>query len=351
MKIRTDWKKSAARAAARVAASGLEHAVKKGFENLVGSSTNTKVPRDGPQVINTTENFVQLYAKKGKKRKHRKPSKFVKKVRKALEKSTPMNIIYQYSSATVWPLTWPSSETANQVVKGQDLGYTLGGTTSGCWPHTAILQQLNNTGWVKNATATGSATPTLNQDYILKLSKIDLTIKLRTIATLTTATCVILDIYECIATQSHSLGIHNSPYNTWDNLDSLTEPSLFSAGSFSDKGMTPWQTPGFGKFWSIVKKTRLRLTALEPHQYQLVGIPGFYGGKDTNPNVVIKGKTKGLLFIICGEPYLTGITSGIASIDVQLNRTVHWKLPNGASDIIQIAETMGTAAVYALGAT
>lgn len=320
------------------------------LENAIAGTKSVATQADGAQPISTNTNTVQLYGKKRKKSRRKKPTKFVTKVRKALEKSSPMNVIYQWSNEAIWATAWPAGETANQIVKGADIGYTLGGNVANAFPHTYITSQIANVGWVEGVTAKVNPQGTIDMDYIVKMSKIDLVIKLKNV-TINTATCVLLDIYECISTNSHTSSNHLTPYNTWDTLDAATEPGSNSAGDFSGKGITPWQCPGFGKYWSILKKTRLRLTALEPHNYQMIGVPGFYSGKETSSHYCLKGKTKGLLFVICGEPYLTGIANTTNLLDIMLNRTVHYKLPNGQSLINQTNETMGLAPQYVLTTT
>jgi len=315
------------------------------------SSTKNQNPRgrDGPQIIDTSQNFVTQFVKNKKTKQKSRKTKFEKKVAKALLIKTSKNIFFQYSTYATWATDWGINEGIQQIVRGQDVGYTVGGfQDSTAFPFNYLKLASENVGWVKAATAVAQKINSNTEVYVCTLIQVDYTFRLIP-STITTATCVIMDIYECIAAQTQSLLGHTTPASSWITVDSNFEQLVNGAGNALSKGMTPWQSQGFGQYWTILKKTRIRMTPLEPHCYQLRGVPGVYNaGKSMSGSDVIKGKTKGLLFVICPEQYKTGIATSVALIEVGFNRTCHWKLPNGASVVNQNIKTMGEISQYTL---
>jgi len=348
-KANQNWKRQALDGIKRIAIKQGGEFLKRKLQDTITSSSSTKNqnsrPRDGAQIIDTSQNYVTQFVKNKKTKKSRK-TKFEKKVAKALQTKAAKNIFFQYSTYGTWSTDWAANEGIQQIVRGDDLSYTVGGNNGTAFPNVNLVAASEGVGWVKTATAVAQKSAVGNRYYIVSLIQVDYTFKLKTLVGLTTATCVILDIYECIASQTQSTYL--TPASTWNAVDSSLEQLGNNAGNSVSKGMTPWQSQSFGQFWTILKKTRIRMTPLEPHCYQLRGVPGIYSGTE-NTNYVVKGKTKGLLFVICPEQYQTGIANAVPIIDIGFNRTCHWKLPNGASVVNQNIKTMGEINQITLG--
>lgn len=115
-----------------------------------------------------------------------------------------------------------------------------------------------------------------------------------------------LDIYECVARVDIDVINYSTPYkafkfllgNTWDPASALTGLTYASRALITDSGMTPFQVPEFGKYWKILKKTRVESQPDERIVYQMSGYRGKIKAGEDLKTYAKAGKTKSLLIIV-----------------------------------------------------
>lgn len=124
---------------------------------------------------------------------------------------------------------------------------------------------------------------------------------------------VIFNIYECVAAQDITDETLSTPVRTWQTLQLASEILSTDAQlRGTDKGDEPTDTALFGKYWKILKKTKVRLPPASAEQgsavvynYQTFAM---YASKMIwrsryNELYAVKGKTK--YFMIVFDPDLT----------------------------------------------
>lgn len=158
-------------------------------------------------------------------------------------------------------------------------------------------------------------------DYDLLGASMTLSFKTQAVASM------YVDIYECVAA-SHITDIaFASAYLAWVACALQSEVDLSLAytkltASFS--GATPYQAPGFGKYWKIVKKTRVMCGASTKTNYTL-----FTGKKHINNakelgRYATKGLTKDL--IIVANPTYHGDVTAITQLTIEWSKNYSMKL-------------------------
>jgi len=123
-----------------------------------------------------------------------------------------------------------------------------------------------------------------------------------TVSFLTKATATMfVDIYECIAAANITDTAFATARGAWATcLTSNTESDYLSVrtnltNTFT--GCTPYQAPGFGKYWKILKKTRIMCPVSSKTNYTYYTRPKFIVNAKHIGQYATKGLTKDLIIV------------------------------------------------------
>lgn len=141
---------------------------------------------------------------------------------------------------------------------------------------------------------------------------------------------IFIDIYECVASSNVTDANYNSARLAWLNALALNiESDAIAARTnllSTMSGCTPYQAPGFAKYWKIIKKTRVLAGPGSKTNYT-------YFTKGRNVKVAktlgqyaTKGLTKDLIIVV--NPTYNGDTVAAApQINVEWSKTYAVKVP------------------------
>lgn len=149
---------------------------------------------------------------------------------------------------------------------------------------------------------------------------------------------VLVDIYECVSRDAIPDPLFATAYLAFKNCLGLTTgPNAANTGDVIDwskmteasSGVTPYQAPGFGKYWKILKKTRLNIEAEQKVMYTMNGYKGkVQFAEDMDVTTVAKGKVKDLIIIV-NPIYGEGFSTNCIAAKLEYVKTYNFAWTNG----------------------
>lgn len=267
---------------------------------------------------------------------------FKKKVIKAMNAGGPMSMLHEKTTDNVSTKFLDFVNTLGtaisdrtQLVIGAQLFFLLGFRKS-TWSASKILNEVREYNQVNNGaiTALTSSIASLNKIHVQyhcarycfenRSTRLDL----------------IMDVYEFVATKSHSDEYFITPYNTLLQNDSVGFPSkkISNMGDsrYDEKGITPLDFPGMGDYWKLVKKTRVVVPhnsteGINPYvNYNMYTRPYSLYDSVAEPSGtrVMKGITKGLLIIVAPDSISGGYQTDEDIIRIGVSHITHFKIEN-----------------------
>lgn len=152
------------------------------------------------------------------------------------------------------------------------------------------------------------------------------------------------DIYECVSRADISEQNYLTATNAWSVLskeafDPATDPIVgtgleFTQANVNTAGYTPYQTPDFGKYWKILKKTRVQLVQGTKANYTMWGYKGMCkAGHDLQD--IPKGKVKDLI-IVLNPTHNDEAGVAVEMATIEWTKTWNFKWPMGPSQLKSI---------------
>jgi len=273
-------------------------------------------------------------------KKRRRLRRFRKKVLRAIKPKQAMNC-FQY----VWsaPSTWNADTddfigqelaAGNQIVLGAHpkWGINIGDATLTGFAYVSavgvIAQEMQK--YQPRISGTDIAIDTNqardNNVYYVQRAYAKLTIQ-----NPNTAKDLIFDLYECVAAQDIAAESFATPALAWSSMQQTVDDyATGTKGEIFTKGTEPTDCPNFGKYWKILKKTKVRIPAASDpvNAYQTFKMysPRFiYRGQRFNLKFAIKGITKYFMIIIDPEQGPTRYVVGNTVARIYKHTNYHYK--------------------------
>lgn len=300
-----------------------------------------------------TQNQTYSKRKKGRKtkkakRRLKKKRTFARKVKRVIKKRQGLKV---YLEKTVVPRQITSSTTGvgtgslvvgNQLVLGGLSGWMV--NPGGAWGGT-ISTPLYLAGKCDdyNIVINGSiiAGPTAGEtaersSSFCRRTYCELTIGNTNDPSAGAARDLIFDLYECVAAANINDANYATPANTmyscYTDVVPLTTGTAYSSAT---KGSEPWDYPRFGKFWTILKKQKVRIPYAEAvkglaisqnyQTFRMYGPPLVYNAVKYNDTWAIKGKTKAFMMIIDTDVYRTRYVADEPVCEIFMHRKTRFQ--------------------------
>lgn len=302
---------------ASAGAAYLAHVAKREFEKPSNVDTNIN--------LNSAFNSTSLYSKTGRKKrklsaavKKRKvvARKFTKKVKKVLTKFVPWST-YTFNSNSTYAITgvpnasitqqdvWGAGSSSAQLLVGY--GLILDGGLRDVSHITAIADSYGHV--EDSAAAVPTAVNPLNSNMIRFHWTVRMELDLYCQNTeINDANPLYVDIYECVANANITDIDYANPGQAWtqchaNNADKAT----FGTDTVdypNARGNTPFNCPGFSKYWKICQVTRIRIATSAPYHYVMY-TGGLWDPRKYTNVYAVKGQTKGIVMVGCPIQTLT----------------------------------------------
>lgn len=147
-----------------------------------------------------------------------------------------------------------------------------------------------------------------------------------------------IDIYECVTRDDVGDSTFNNAALCWQNsllqttgpnAVNVADPIIWAKVAPDQSGCTPYQAPGFGKYWKVLKKTRVSIGADQKVNYTMSGYKGkVQFAEDMNTVCLSKGKVKDLMIVV--NPTFNGdIVASQKPIELEWSKTYNFNWTNG----------------------
>jgi len=297
-------------------------------------------------MVNNAEPSASMYKRKYK-RKNKKIIKakrrFAKKVNRVIYKKRPLNVTLERAAdfTLVSDLT-VEDDAYFQHVFVQDAGLEqrktmIGlGLAHGQWDLNRIGNDIiKDAGWVSAGTAQNQQKLGQNGFYFKGFLKMS-------IQNPNLADTLDYDVYTCVAAQDIASATYKSPgiamvYCLGDTQVPQSETIL----NERSKGITPFDVPQFGEWWTVQDCTRIRLPPGQKNSFSLY-TKGFWDYEKWVGKFAKKGVTKGFLIIARPTRCYPTIAAVYQNCNVSCQKVFRWKpvgaiLPNNQSLTNQFA--------------
>lgn len=289
-----------------------------------GSAKPTPTSR-GNATITRQHDLRTTFSRRRPSRKYKRLRKFASKVRKAQTLNSPLHIGSEATSGLLIMATGP--------VNTRNLQFSLGHTPSSMTD--LRLMAVNATGWnalhqaLLNAPIDQAGdiarSSTANQLRFWAQQRMDLALEN------ISGVAILLDIYICRAAQDIPAFVpHSSAVNAWSTCLSETQslsgiPPYVSLASPIFAGVTPFDAPSFGKWWTIVSKQRIEIqpgevisTSIAPKGYNITTAK--WEGKN-----VKKGITHDVILTAC--PTYNSFPPNTSVLQIQWAKLTKMRMP------------------------
>ena len=302
-------------------------------------------PSSNPNRNNNAPVTVQNDVKVNKRKKRnpikiKRELKFKRKVEKALKPSQSLFVyseIYNTVSfnfpAIVAPVTnvsqtqgLPSANdghltmNSGSAVTGRDLTYMFGAYNS-------LSTSLNT----NVSTGQMAPNPTVGLTMEWHLATMEISLTNNSVG----ATPMLYDVYECVAAKDISDPLYGYPRAAWAyqlQINLNVASSGFVQPLTTYNGQTPYDCPGFGKYWKVVKKTRVYLGPATTTELKVYSKIKRLRYDKTSGLYAIKGRTRGVI-IVGGVGDNAGGTAGSACGRFTVQKTWHFRYTNGNNEL------------------
>lgn len=280
---------------------------------------------NGP--ITTQSDFRQTGGKKRLTKRQKKWKSFVKKVHKATDQNDKTHFL-QEAHDTDLTITGTAGVQFQQLagtnaVAG-DINLQLsavGNSATGPLRFVTNLIQQKSVSTVAAGT-TATATPLKDVKYKLLGASCTFSIKNQM------AYNMYIDIYECVAAAHIIDSTFSTARAAWINclaLNAQTDQTLgFTKLSVSQSGSTPYQAPGFGRYWKIIKKTRVLTVPGSITNYTFFTRKKFVNNSIEISRYATKGLTKDIILV--ANPTFNGDTTVASIFDLEWSKSYAVKM-------------------------
>lgn len=273
-----------------------------------------------PNTATTQNDDVQVFKKRKIGKAKIKKLKFQKKVQDAARKPQEFNLLHQYSTTATTAYSRASSVTSStvqyQFPSQQSAAF---GINLGALANNSDLSKI--IGYINNPGTTGA--PVAASSYvgrgIITASRHSLAIKSPTYLQE-------MDVYQFVAAIDIGDSAMRDPITAWNSLAaSLTIASAGTLATSEFTGITPLDTPAFGRYWKLLNKQRVFLQPGSQVLLDMKKLPKFtYNAEEISNKYALKGKTMYWL-IIGGVGNTVDVqNAGIVFTSVN-NRIQHYK--------------------------
>lgn len=308
------------------------------FRTRLRERANAKYSNNNSSVVTSQRDVKTTKKRKYNKKLAKKQRAFATKVQKALLPKQELNVY----SETHLAQTQLSYSTTNLNVRGQtvssnNLFLNMGKKWSTDQNAGFVMGRYQNIAGSTDIVANKSAKSTIpSAEFKLHMMNSSLDISITNpLATSTQPT--LYDIYECVAAQDISVLQFSTPVACWQNLlnDNYSPTDGASNRPTVDtNGQTPYDCPMFGKYWKILKKTRLYLGPGTTSEIKISSGKYTLSGDKFEDNYAIAGISKGVIIIAgIGDNTNWPLTGTVLRYVAQ--KTWHFKYEIGESELPQ----------------
>lgn len=273
-------------------------------------SRSTQTSTQPSKTVVTKYHDVRVNRKRRRlSRRKKKWIGFVKKVDKAVHFSDQLHSLLEQTGTQQNVAIFSGSATAQTVYNPTDSGPNdlrlgcYGSSSSGL---RRFLIEMKDKSAVSQSSGGFAQTMIANDfdsfKFYVQSSVLNLTIR-----NPNPERVVIADIYECVSRINMTDVPQLFAQDTWSAYSDTTAsptvpapptPIFWSRINPNMSGSTPYACPDFGKYWKILKKTKVVLQANEMSSYKMMGYRGPVDcGKDMELGFVPKGKCKDLIIV------------------------------------------------------
>lgn len=257
---------------------------------------NPGAPSGGP--ITTQRDVKVTRGRKRLSRGQKRWKRFVKKVNKATDANEKTHFLMEANNAyatITGTMAFDVQDVMTTSTSGDDYNLLLSSVgniaTGPCLFINNLRQQKPTTGTASTAVATDFN----NLKY--KLLGASCTVSFLTKSTAS----MFVDIYECVAASDITNANYGTAQLAWDScLDNNTELDQLGVRAslvYTFTGCTPYQAPGFNKWWKIIKKTRIICPASSKTNYTYYTKAKYINNAKTIGQYATKGLTKDLIIV------------------------------------------------------
>lgn len=294
------------------------------YSNKKRKTSNSKGPSSGP--ITAQRDFATSFSRSKPSRGGRKWKSFVRKVKKATEDNDKTHFLVEANSVAVTVTGTVALDVQEVVgstytaVKNNFQLSAVGNIATGPGKMADNLIYQPSVDTVAAGTTNVTA-PIKAIDYNLLGACMTLSFKTQVVNPM------YVDIYECVAASHITDTNFASAYLAWVACALQSEVDLSLAHTkltASFTGSTPYQAPGFGKYWKILKKTRVLCGPGTKTNYTFfTGKRHVQNAKELN-RYATKGLTKDL--IIVANPTYHGDVGAITQLTIEWSKNYNLKL-------------------------
>lgn len=277
--------------------------------------------------ITTQSDYKQSKGFKRLTKRQKSWKKFVKKVHKATDQNDKTHFIVEAHDTNLG-VTGTAGVQFQQVVAtnaaASDINLQLSPVGNTAMGPGRFITNLIQQKAVTTVAAGTTATATTFRDTKYKLLGASCTISMKN----DTTSNMYIDIYECVASSHITETTFQTARAAWINCLNLNGQPDQTAGFnkllTTHSGCTPYQAPGFGKYWKIIKKTRVFTTPASITNYTYFTRPRLINNAAETGRFATKGLTKDL--IIVTNPTFNGDTILVNLFDIEWSKSYAVKL-------------------------
>lgn len=329
------WTKNAMRVGGKIIVAG----AKKGTQNYIA---NMIAPKANKSNIVTSQQDVSVTRKRKRNIKSlQKQKRFKAKIYKALAPDQELNVYCENSLKGVIP-----------NIVGAQVGQQYVSTDLPMLLNTGVLWSSDtNTGWIlgryRNITGSNNVLAAQGSKGLINFNAFKMNFgltKMEISITNRLAVPLVYDVYECVA--ARDLGTADANYNyptrCWIQclLDAYVPTDVTTNNPVrpvvQTAGQTPYDVPSFGRYWKILKKTRVLLPPGNTSEQMIMGNKFTMSGDRFNNNFAIKGLTKGVIIVGgVGDNSAAPASATPETTSVVTNKTWHFKYQLGEGELPQ----------------
>jgi len=277
--------------------------------------------------ITTQSDFKSFSGKKRLTKRQKKWKTFVKKVHKATDQNDKTHFLQEAHNANLGILGTIGIQFQQVVVTStgaSDINLQLsavGNVATGPGRFVTNLIQQKSVSTVAVGT---TATTTPFKDVKYKLLGASCTFSMKN----DTTSNMYIDVYECVAASNITDSVFSTAREAWVQClllnGQVDQTAGFTKLTLTQSGATPYQAPGFGRYWKIIKKTRVFTTPSSITNYTFFTKPRFINNSVETGRFATKGLTKDI--IIVTNPTFNGDTIVVNLFDIEWSKSYAVKL-------------------------
>lgn len=260
---------AAARKAATIAAGRVSKAV-------VSQVAGSKRSAADASISTVQQDTSKVYKKRKLSDKKKAKIAFAKKVRWATKTDTPFNLFKQTQQTAIGVNKTSVAGTINQQYVGGNtsvygINYgTLISTTVGLpfYLGKIIADPASDLSITAPKLATGAPAAASTDNVNMYITHQRFSIALSN----TTGYPLVFDVYQFVAAIDINQAAFANPYNAWVQGLQDAETYTDNRPTVNTNGMTPLDTPGFGKYWKLLKKDRIYLSGGAQAEIPMTGL-------------------------------------------------------------------------------